>query len=463
MGEATGTREPWGWRLWLSTAAVVIIAGWLQAYGISTWPMADDEVPSLVELGLLDIDAATFSVPRDQVGRLPRTVPVWYGTQRFLLDRLPDSELSYRLPSLVYGILTSVVVFLLAARWRGLWFAAALAIVLNLSQPFVYLAQLNRFYSMPLLLLTLALAAIWAPGRGWLMAGATVVLTVLAVLSHNMTMAVLVLAFMAAVPAFVLGHAPLRVVWRSGLAASVGLGLYVFYIRPLVAGWHSTGNPTPVLISFAAHAGIPTLALASLGGWFSVARRSEGRSMFWWSLMFLGSFFVFQLTDIGWNPRYFLFFMPAMWVLAAYSAEQVARSVGAGWTGAVWYAVVALLLAPGILSHFQDGSRHDYRQAAAVLRDAAQGEQPILSDDAETISYYLPEAVRRRLFVRTKVTALPDTEFFLVVRANAWMAQPRAPDRRVDLLAEIGRRRYDHFSHVLRVYRVSSGRQPFTP
>ena len=41
-----GTRErrgePWGARLWLALAAVVLVAGGLQSYGISTWPMAQD-------------------------------------------------------------------------------------------------------------------------------------------------------------------------------------------------------------------------------------------------------------------------------------------------------------------------------------------------------------------------------------------------------------------------------------
>jgi hypothetical protein len=441
---------------------VALLAAALQSYGIGSWPMADDEVPSLVELGLRDIDPATFSVPPDQVGRLPRTLPVWYGSQRFLLDRLPQSDVSYRIPSLVYGVLTSVAVFLLAARWRGLWFALAVSLVLNLSQPYVYIAQLNRFYAMPLLLLVLGLAAIWLPGRNLVLTLATAILAVLAVLSHNMTMAVFVLAFMAAVPAFVVGHVPLRVVWRSGVAAVIGLALYLFYIRPIVAGWHSTGNPTPVLVSFAAHAGIPTLALAGLGAWLAVVRRHDAPAMLWWTLLFVGSLCVFQLTDIGWNPRYFVFFMPAMWMLAGHAVDVIARALVSRWVALAWYACVALLLAPGLLSHYQDGSRHDYRAAADVLQAQARDGQPILSDDAETISYYLPEDFRQRLLVRTKVREFPSSEFFLVARSNAWMPLPRVPGRRMDAVAEIARRRYDQFSHILRVYRVAPA-PPMTP
>ena len=41
-----GPGEPRGPRLWLALALVVILAGVVQGYGMSRWPMADDEVLS---------------------------------------------------------------------------------------------------------------------------------------------------------------------------------------------------------------------------------------------------------------------------------------------------------------------------------------------------------------------------------------------------------------------------------
>ena len=447
--------EPWGARLWLLLLAVVGVAACMQSYGISTWPMADDEVPTLVELGLADIGAEAFSVPPSQVGRLPKTLPVWYGFQGVAIRLLPDTEVSYRLPSVACGVLMSGLVFLIAARWRGLWFALALSIVLNGSLPFVYLAQLNRFYSMPLLLLTVTLTAILVPRGGILLTLATAGLAALTVLSHNLTLAVFGVAFVAAVCAFILRLMPVSVVQRSATALGVSLLLYFTYLRPLVSGWHSTGNPTPVLVSFVAHLGVPTLALALLGAGFAL-RRSDRPQMAWWLLVFIGGFCAFQFGEFNWNPRYFVFFMPASWVLAAHAMARVASSLGRGVAGAGWYACVALLFMPSLISHYQDGSRHDYRQAAAVVAQAARNGQPILSDDAETISYYLPVELRRSLRVRTKVplNELPDEEFLLVARSNAWGPLPRFRDRHLDVLAEISRRRMDQFSHVLRVFRV---------
>jgi hypothetical protein len=449
--------EPFTARLWLVMFVVVLMAACLDSYGISQWPMADDEVPSLVEMGLYEVPGNAFSVPAVQLERLPKALPVWYAFQRTALSMLPRNEFGFRIPSLICALIVSGLTFVVAARWRGLWFGLALAIILNLSQPFVFLAQIDRFYSMPLLLLTLTLMAICASRPGVSMLVATAALTGLTVLSHNVTVAVFVLAFIAACCAYVVGRAPWHLVARTAVASSISVLLYFSFIRPLVAGWHSTGNPTPVLVSFAAHVGVPSLALAAFGMWLAVRRSESGNPMAWWGLMLGGSLCFLQLTGMSWNPRYFLFFIPPVWVLAAYAMERIAYRFNYGSVGAAWYCCVVALLLPSLASHYQDGSRHDYRRAAAVLVTSAQGNQPILSDDAETISYYLPETLRHNLLVRTKTRQYPASEFFLVTRSNAWTPLPKIKERQVELLAEIYKRRLDEFSHILRVYRIAPG------
>jgi len=439
--------------LWLPTLLVGILALVLQGYGIKSWPMADDEVPSLVEMGLLDVDAQAFSVPASQVGRLPRAVPVFYRFQRFAIDHLPKNEVSYRLPSLVFGVLTSMLAFFVAARWRGLWFAAAVAIVMNGSQLFVYLAQLDRFYALPVLLMTATLILMWVRG-GVAVYAAIAVLTALAVLSHNVTLVVFGLAFGASVLLYLLRRVELDLPLKSALALAVAGVIYVFYLKPIVSGWSSTGNPTPVLVSFAAQLGIPILALALLGGWFVLGRRDSAPLM-WSLIIFAAGICMLQLPTIQWNPRYFIFFFPVAWVLSAYAMERIAERVGSPLNAAAWYACVILLLAPSMLSHYIDGTRHNYRDAAQILIQRDGTGDPILSDDAETISYYLPDSLRHNLFVRTKVTHFPESTFYLVARMNAWAPLPVIPGRQMELLGEIYHRRFDQFSHILRVYRVS--------
>ncbi len=439
--------------VWLATLLVGILALVLQGYGINSWPMADDEVPSLVEMGLLQVDPQAFSVPANQIGRLPRAVPVFYRFQRFAIDHLPKSEVSYRLPSLVFGVLTSMLAFFVAYRWRGPWFATALAIVMNGSQLFIYLAQLDRFYALPVLLMIATLVLMWVGSAAFVYV-AIVVLTALSVLSHNVTLVVFGLAFGASVLLYLLGRVSIDVPSKSAVALATAGSIYVFYLRPIVRGWNSTGNPTPVLVSFAAQLGIPILALALFGGWLILSRR-DSAPVLWSLLIFAAGLCTLQLPTIQWNPRYFVFFLPAAWVLSAYAMEHVARRIGLSLSGAAWYGAVVLLLAPSMLSHYVDGTRHNYRQAAAILLEQDRSADPILSDDAETISYYLPDKLKHNLFVRTKATSFPASTFYLVARMNAWAPLPIIPGRQMELLGEIYHRRFDQFSHILRVYRVS--------
>jgi len=144
----------------------------------------------------------------------------------------------------------------------------------------------------------MTLGVMWMPRGGVAMIVVTGMLAALTVLSHNVTVAVFVLALCAAVPAYVAGRIPWPLLVRCGAAALVSVLLYFLYLRPIVHGWSSTGNPTPALVSFAAHAGVPILALASFGCWLSVARRDHMPSMLWWALLFAGTLCFFPLAPI---------------------------------------------------------------------------------------------------------------------------------------------------------------------
>jgi hypothetical protein len=188
--------------------------------------------------------------------------------------------------------------------------------------------------------------------------------------------------------------------------------IYLIYLVPLVRGWNSTGNPTPVLISFTAHLGLPTLALAFLALCLCIVRRETYPAVWWSGLILIAVCACFRSRISVGARAYFLFFMPAAWVLAAHAVDEVAGRLMARPAALAWYGFVGLLLMPHLLSHYVDGSRHDYRAAASVVMEHAHGNTPvILSDDAETISYYLPQDLRRHLVVRTKVTRYPSSEF----------------------------------------------------
>ena len=419
--------EPWGRRLWLALAGIALAAACLQSYGISKWPMADDEVLSLVTLGLRHFAPAMFSFPPDLIDKLPKATPVWHVVQRSALHLLPDDNVGFRLPSLICGILTSVFVFLAAARWRGLWYAVALSIVLYTSQLFVLVSQVNRFYSMPLLLLILALAAMRLPYGGVSMVVITAALALATILSHNVTVAVFGLAFGASCVTYLLGRSPRRVLVRSGAAFGATGLVYAFYLLPLIRGWSTTGNPTPVLVSFAAYAEIPTLALGMLGGWLAVTHRDQGEPARWSALLLVGSLCMLEASTFSWY--WSSSFSPAGSVDAGRRWDALRRQeteLRHRRCGAVRMrrrplpAQSAQPLPRRIAPRLSPG-----RGRAAHERPGLG--EPILSDDAETISDHLPADLRRHLSVRTKAKVFPNSEFFLVCRSNAWSPLPHVP------------------------------------
>src|SRR5579884_1487510 len=337
----------------LALCLVALVTTGLYLYHLGEWPWDHDEVASLIELGVLDHEGA--GNPDSQYARLPRLVPVWYGAQRLALRVLPHDELGARVLPALCGIATVLLAFVLAYRWRGLWFACALAVVLDGSQVLVWLSQQNRFYSMALLFLTLTLAGVWTRLAGvkvivWCAAFAT-----LAVLSHNLMVVVFGLGFVAAVGAFALGWVPRGFVVRSGVTAAVGAGWYVFYLRPIMRNWISGGpGGTPSLVSFVAQAGIPLLALALLGAGLCWLRRDDRRTLGWWVGLAAGCLAFVVLAPhflSAWNARYAVIFLAPFWVLAAYGLEAVARQLASAPAGYLWYACVALLFLPKLASH----------------------------------------------------------------------------------------------------------------
>ena len=50
----------------------------------------------------------------------------------------------------------------------------------------------------------------------------------------------------------------------------------------------------------------------------------------WCALVFVGSLCMFQVSTFSWNPRYFVFYLPPLWLLAAEGVHFVARRINYG-------------------------------------------------------------------------------------------------------------------------------------
>jgi hypothetical protein len=159
----------------------------------------------------------------------------------------------------------------------------------------------------------------------------------------------------------------------------------------------------------------------------------------------------------AWNPRYGLLFMPPLFVLAALGVDYIACMLPSTPFRIAWFCCVGLLLLPKLASHYQDGSRHDFRTAASVVANNAHEGQSVVSNWPETLQYYLPEQAGIR--VEWLQSILPESDFIAVISSNAWEPVFQPTDRQVRVLAEIRKRRFDEQSHIVRVYQVTAAKK----
>ena len=383
------------------------------SYGIGNWPMADDEVPSLVEMGLYDVAANAFSVPAAPVERLPKALPVWYAFQRTALRSSPAVTSRLPHPSLICAHPDVRIL----VRHRGAMAGAVVcrgvrASFMNLSQPFVYLAQIDRFYSMPLLLMTATLMHVRVRPRASSMLLVTAVLATLTVLSHNVTVAVFVLSFIAACCAYLVGAH--RCIW-SPASGSLAAAISVLTRTSCSSDrWFAVGTAPAIrrrswcrLSRNLAFQRWPSRG----SGWRSWCGAKPPRPMVWWRVVLLRQPVSAAVHGDDLEPALLPVFPSPVWVLARTPLESRGAPAHPP-LAAAWYWLHRALLLPNLASHYMDGSRHDYRAAANVVIRTIRRIEPILSDDAETISYYLPENLRRHLFVRTKATTVPASSSF---------------------------------------------------
>ena len=438
--------------------AVVTLSAFLQFHRLSDWPWDHDEVYALAELGLRQ--SPVENVPEDQLTRMPRLLPAWAAAQGAFLRVLPHDEWGTRVLPALCGTLGVVVAFLLGWRARGLPFALGLVLLLDGSQFLVWMGQYNRFYTFAMFFFVLALGAIWARSSSPLFAVLVALMTALAVLSHNLLVVLFGLGFLAAAAGFLLGWVPRPVLIRSGIAAAVSTLLYVAYLRPIMQGWVSgnTGG-TSVLVSFVAQAGVPTFGLAAFGTVAAVLAPAARKALGWWVLLLGGCFLFMACSPLylpAWNPRYAFLFMPPVWVMGAYAVEYVSSRMPSRVLAVSVYGVIALVLLPKLASHYQDGSRHDFRQAAAIVKESAAGGEMVFCNWPETLEYYLPSSTGLTVRSWGRAKPYPADAFFIVNSSNAWEPPIRVPGRSVELVAQVHKRRFDEQSHFVSVYRVAA-------
>ena len=155
---------------------------------------------------------------------------------------------------------------------------------------------------------------------------------------------------------------------------------------------------------------------------------------------------------IWFNARYTLLFLLPLWILAARGILTIGRRLS-GSSAYTWYAVVLLLLLPKVLSHYQDGSRRDYRSAASIIAPRIHTGEVVYCNWPQNLGYYFPDGDVRQWH---DDSPMPDDAFYVVEGTNAWTPTLFVPGRVVEHIAKIGRRRFDEQSNLVQVYRVES-------
>jgi hypothetical protein len=205
-----------------------------------------------------------------------------------------------------------------------------------------------------------------------------------------------------------------------------------------------------------AQVGVAPIALALLGLVDAVIRPQPPFLRWWGGLLVLSLAFVTASPWIfpAWNPRYGLFFMPPVWIMGASGSAAIAaalpKRIAIGWLLAVF-----LLIAPKLASHFVDGSRHDFRTAAAIV-SRGQASVAVVSNWPATLQYYLEPTTGQRPAYWTLGQRLPDADVIVVYASNAWEPVLQVRGRTVTVLGEVGHRRFDEQSHLIRIYHVAS-------
>lgn len=423
------------------------------AGGFWRWPWDHDEVLAFAELGLVPADQ--YVGPPEQLRRIKVILPVWYHAQRFALSWLPHDEFGAR----VLPVCAAVVLVCLTAWWarrRGVWFASGVVLLAGASPMLIWLAQQNRFYSLALLLMAAALFAASSRASGWWPDLWASLCCLGALLTHNLTLVVFVIAFAAAVVTQLAGRNSTLLMRRTGLMAAVSVGVYILYLRPALSGWVSggTGGTFPA-VSYLAQLGLGPLGLALLGAAAIVTQEDPDTDDLWWLALAAGAVafvVVVPLVLNAWNPRYALFFMWPFWIVAALGTRTVSERLKSPVLRAAWLGAILLILAPKLLSHLSDGSRHDFRSAATVVQ--AEAPTTLLSNWPATLQYYVQDKGLPRVADWQPGGALPAGPVMLVFASNAWQPVMTVRDRQVSVVGEVMRRRFDEQSHVIRIYRL---------
>jgi hypothetical protein len=375
-----------------------LLAGALRFSRLGAWPFAGDETATFDETDSL-FKKSTAS-PESQIDRLPRMVPLAHSVHQLGYVLFGRNEFGSRVMPALLGTLTVLVIFLALQRPMGRPTALATALLVAVWPEHLFQSQQNRFYMTTWFFSSLCLlAGSWAlEKRSAFLVLLACLAAFAAVLCHTLQIVLLGGLFLGILTSALAEKRPMP--WSLlATVALAGLGIVCFvfwYVVPLGRGWN-TGEgwgygTSRSLLGSLSQVGWPTVILAALGA-LTVVKERTAQGWYW--LTAAATWFAagFVLPPfVRYHPSYVFPMALGVFVLAGSAVGSIyeclqrrGQVIACAWM----FAACALNL-PGLVSHFRDGSRYDYRTAARYVAEHWRPGDRIAATSPGLLAYYAP-------------------------------------------------------------------------
>jgi 4-amino-4-deoxy-L-arabinose transferase-like glycosyltransferase len=450
----------------LIAAAVLLVAAGLRFWHLGAWPLWRDEIETFREVESFTGQTA-FPV-ESQTYRLPRLTPLSFELLAWGQRVFGADEFGSRVVPAIMGVAQIALVLLLLRGSLGRRTAFAVALLMVFWPDHINRSQENRFYSIAATLATLTMLlgahAVRRRSVVWMVAACCIACA--AVLAHTLLALLLGGLFAAMLAASWPGQDQRlrRLAWIAPAAGVLVAVAFTIWLLPLARGWNegATFGSTPArsLLAATSLLGWPVALLAGLGICL-MARNPTPTDAYWlaWTAC-LGLGVVTLPLVVVYHSEYTFLFAFAAVVPAGRAVARVAELLRgrSPALGTAWLGIACLLNLPSLLSHYVDGSRHDFRAPAQFVASQWHPGDRVSTFSPHVFQHYAPEI--------QDVVSLPDDPTRLGALAGrgrlwivVWSQRGGKPAELETWLARHCRlcfahrpHRFDYYDHNTEVY-----------
>ncbi len=407
-------------------------------------------------LGDWNFEATEIFTLRDSLQIRPRNPrPFSYLLNYYLVRPLiPLDEFGLRLLPALFGALTIPAVYFVTRRLVSTRAALFSALLLTFSELSIFYSQFARYWALVILLCTIYPFAIYLGirDRSLSMLVLGLVTGVLAALSHPVSVLLLGGPMIWAAATF-LRPARLRQLWLhhgyrwGAFLALVLLALIIVRFIPLLESWVNMHDKNPdsgqflsqhkpngvkqlfYLAGFVESLTLPVIVSAATGVYLLWQGRDRLLAQYLVALaVFPVAFLMLVSARTAISQFYFVPIVPVFFIGAGVFLD---RLFDIDWkTRPQWLlptAVVLIVLGvglPGLLSHYKNGRRFDFRGVAEWLDRRVGPRDIVLSDQPMVLAYYLPHKLIGKLATGTPLAETLDSVEASAENRRLWLVAP---------------------------------------